>query len=769
MRKHAKCGFVFLVVVFLLTGCAKHNGIDSMDEFIKQNIILDKSTELESYEWINEEILRVRVKYQEQLENAYLHKEDYFFFFEDEELVQTLYVDYPTKDYENIDKDRYVGDACNFEAHMEDVTFDGNEDLIISLGHFGVHGTEGSCAYIYTTEGYLYEPTFEDIPAYETDEENQVIKGCNVDSASGKSEYIYVYENNQFVQKEHTTYLYDETELDLEELILTAEEEKILCDIYVEDERILAGELFDFQIVLVNQIRFAKEYLCDKYTDVEFEILTCSPAKDEKDIVEMTFQDNSGDGAIFNLELTQKDGTYSAVDDYYGKLLQVEYDRAVSDVLTDNGITECLLFTVFYELCGIEMNGLMMVEDTITMNNLPNRTTYIFIDEKESESDAIINKLKTVVRECRLFSSYHVYLTTEISDKELDRERVREFAEAEQEGIKSIKFNCFEARDDAWKVEKITEYNGDYEIINEIFFTYDEKGNCLCKKEISGSRCDIENYDAKGRLLERVHARLQKGENESTEESIYEEERIVYFYDGDSMNTRKCIWYIRNDETSEWKAERTIVFHYDAKERLVYERTYMGDSEDERYWWHEIEYIYNEYGQKIAINMYDVGVYDDEVCRSLGRQDLYAYDSQGNMIKADSCIYNEPYAYGFTYEHDENGNTIKGIEDDGHGNIKGYYEVGYEDVLGNGEYVRISQYDYSKDGIVKYGHEDIYEKGILAKTIFCNSNHGNGYIIYDTAPFPEVEWGVIHTTTDITYDENRNITKQVVTEYRCYE
>lgn len=42
-----------------------------------------------------------------------------------------------------------------FDAHLEDVTFDGNADLIISLGGAGVHGTPVACAYVYENDTFV--------------------------------------------------------------------------------------------------------------------------------------------------------------------------------------------------------------------------------------------------------------------------------------------------------------------------------------------------------------------------------------------------------------------------------------------------------------------------------------------------------------------------------------------------------------------------------------------------------------------------------------
>lgn len=181
-------------------------------EEMEKQIVLAEDTEIEGYEWVDEEetCLRVRVCYQEAPEQSYQHKEDYFFFLgENRTVVQVLYVDYPSKaedasypDY----PDRYPMDACDFDAHMEDVTFDGNADLIISLGCAGVHGTPVSCAYVYENGVYRYEPTFEDIPTYEVDAEQKVLRGYARSSANSYTDYIYEYRNGLFVVSGQDTY-----------------------------------------------------------------------------------------------------------------------------------------------------------------------------------------------------------------------------------------------------------------------------------------------------------------------------------------------------------------------------------------------------------------------------------------------------------------------------------------------------------------------------------------------------------------------------------
>ena len=151
---------------------------DYLLETIENQVALAEDTEIEGYEWVDEgkTCFRVRVRYQEPPEQSYQHKEDYFFFLKGESVSQVLYVDYPSKAemYQDGFPDRYPMSACDFDAHLEDVTFDGNADLIISLGGAGVHGTPVACAYVYENGVYRYEPTFEDIPAYETDVEEKM-------------------------------------------------------------------------------------------------------------------------------------------------------------------------------------------------------------------------------------------------------------------------------------------------------------------------------------------------------------------------------------------------------------------------------------------------------------------------------------------------------------------------------------------------------------------------------------------------------------------
>ncbi|WP_248404827.1 hypothetical protein [Butyrivibrio fibrisolvens] len=78
------------------------------------------------------------------------------FFVDDDGKEVSFDVGYPSKS-DSMDSDRYVYNACDFEAEYIDVTFDGEKDIVISLGHAGVIGDTVHCAYADEWEECYYE------------------------------------------------------------------------------------------------------------------------------------------------------------------------------------------------------------------------------------------------------------------------------------------------------------------------------------------------------------------------------------------------------------------------------------------------------------------------------------------------------------------------------------------------------------------------------------------------------------------------------------
>ena len=171
-------------------------------------VVLSDDTEIEGYEWMQcdgELVLRVKIWYKEEPENAYRHKEDYFLFInENEEVSQVLVVDYENKGIHirlsegtGCTGNHFLGEGCDFDACFEDVTFDGRKDLIIFVGN-SRHASY-YCAYIWEGDGFRYEKTFEHIPSYEIKKDEKVICGSDTDGMGEYVDVIYEYKNGEFV------------------------------------------------------------------------------------------------------------------------------------------------------------------------------------------------------------------------------------------------------------------------------------------------------------------------------------------------------------------------------------------------------------------------------------------------------------------------------------------------------------------------------------------------------------------------------------------
>ncbi len=195
--------FGLLFCVLFISGCAKerqHKEVypdleyDDFGTKVYDTIELSENEVIEMTKtgWIEQDICyRVAIQRSEDVEGEYRHLRDYIFVRNNP--VNYIVVNYPSKK-DSYDSDRYVKDACDFEVGFEDVNFDGNKDIIISLGKNTVAGISFHCAYIYDGEKYIYNKSFESIPNYKINSEEQCIDGNH-----GNTIYKYKYENGEFV------------------------------------------------------------------------------------------------------------------------------------------------------------------------------------------------------------------------------------------------------------------------------------------------------------------------------------------------------------------------------------------------------------------------------------------------------------------------------------------------------------------------------------------------------------------------------------------
>ncbi len=179
--------------------------------YIEEYVMLDEKTEVEAYEWMETKdinILHVKIQYKELQEDMYRHKEDYFIFIKDGDVFQVLPVDYSDKGIHlrynegtPCEGNHELGEGCSFDAHFEDVTFDGNEDLLIWVGN-SRHASY-YCAYVYENGIFRYERTFEHISSYQIDDQNKMIRSTDMKENGEQLELLYKFVDGKFVEIEN--------------------------------------------------------------------------------------------------------------------------------------------------------------------------------------------------------------------------------------------------------------------------------------------------------------------------------------------------------------------------------------------------------------------------------------------------------------------------------------------------------------------------------------------------------------------------------------
>lgn len=180
-------------------------------EEVAAELVIPDEAEIEYEDWVDtaHTVYRVALQRTEEDSDEYLHLMDYFMCKEDDGSVITVKVDYPSIN-DSLYSDRYIGAVCDFSAEFVDVTFDGHNDLIISLGRFGAQGAAGYCAYVYEDGKYVYKKSFEEIPNYVLDESNHCITGSSRGNAVTYYDLVYEYIDGEFVNTDTQETVYSE-------------------------------------------------------------------------------------------------------------------------------------------------------------------------------------------------------------------------------------------------------------------------------------------------------------------------------------------------------------------------------------------------------------------------------------------------------------------------------------------------------------------------------------------------------------------------------
>ena len=193
-------------------------GNSEFENVVNKVVNIPWDQRIEDVEWIEEgEVLRIAIERVEIDPREYRHLNDYIFV--KKETIKYIEVTYPSKD--DIKADRYVWDACDFDVKYEDVNFDNQKDILVFLGHAGNRGVMRYCAYVYEDDEFKYARSFEDIPYYKINNEEQCIEGWCLDGAAHYYDFKYKYIDGDFVEIERKYYEWDD---DKQEFIILLED-----------------------------------------------------------------------------------------------------------------------------------------------------------------------------------------------------------------------------------------------------------------------------------------------------------------------------------------------------------------------------------------------------------------------------------------------------------------------------------------------------------------------------------------------------------------
>lgn len=116
---------------------------------------------------------------------------------------------------------------------------------------------------------------------------------------------------------------------------LTDEEVQLLCQAFIDSDRIQRGEILSYEKALLQQFHFGKEYLAQKYPDKQFKFGNCIPQNNINPYTSLSIwtEEDSKKRYDFRIE-TLADGSFIASDNFYGSLIHDEYALRLEQMAT---------------------------------------------------------------------------------------------------------------------------------------------------------------------------------------------------------------------------------------------------------------------------------------------------------------------------------------------------------------------------------------------------------------------------------------------------
>ena len=199
-----------------------------------------------------------------------------------------------------------------------------------------------------------------------------------------------------------------------ETIMITEEERQFLVDTFPGNGMVESGRYTSKQIETLEQFRYLKKHLKDKYPSYSFEIVRCTRKSllgPPYNVFYFRTSENKETEWTAHVYTNEEDHSFSMKDDFYQALIANEYEAALLQLFSEN-VPECyeaetkMLF-VLGEEYGEGLSAESVIDGTKPISNL----TDVWIDGSASEAQVLVEKMETIIREKEVFGDYHIFIT----------------------------------------------------------------------------------------------------------------------------------------------------------------------------------------------------------------------------------------------------------------------------------------------------------------------------------------------------------------------
>lgn len=223
----------------------------------------------------------------------------------------------------------------------------------------------------------------------------------------------------------------EERDAGMENVEMTNQEMQFLKDIYMNEDRIAAGNLYSYQEKTLLQYRFVLKYLNGKYPSYHFEILHGEPMNAVNSFAKFSFKENNED-RVFEIHVMQEDDSFRGEDNFYGEVIREKYDdylysQCISDIGSLIGT-----YSIIPGVKGIEYDETLEIEDIIDGSKPISPLTEMYIrgnEIPEDEWNEVALLLEEVVKNKGLYGSYIVYFLADNHENNSNGESCHNYLE----------------------------------------------------------------------------------------------------------------------------------------------------------------------------------------------------------------------------------------------------------------------------------------------------------------------------------------------------